>query len=215
MREMLAFADVHCLRPREGRPGYRLRVPENDGLAARIAGEQGLVKTPWSEPLAARPISEEAAKPLPAGYCMRDGKDVDPSEKARVHSRAFGYAFDDDADFERARTAFDRVRFTPDYREELDMIMRGPQGNAVSFATVWLDEKNALCVLEPVGTAPEHRRKGLAEILIAEGCRRAAARGARRVFVGSDQPFYRSIGFRVVCRQTLWEKNAAEPRPVQ
>ncbi len=210
VREMLSFADACCIRPRKGGPGYMLRVPQGDGLLARLAAEQGLLKTSWSEPLSARPIPDEAARPLPGGYVILDGKSLAPSAKALAHSRAFGYAFDNEADFANGRLAFDRVRSTPDYREELDMAIAGPQGDVVSFATVWLDVKNALCVLEPVGTAPEHRRKGLAEILIAEGCRRAAAYGARTAYVGSDQPFYLKIGFRVICRSALWEQKAGK-----
>jgi len=45
VREMLSFADSHCIRPRKGDPGYMLRVPDGDDLPARLAAEQGLVKT--------------------------------------------------------------------------------------------------------------------------------------------------------------------------
>jgi predicted N-acetyltransferase YhbS len=63
-------------------------------------------------------------------------------------------------------------------------------------------------VLEPVGTIPEFRRKGLAFWLIDEGERRVSKLGARKLYVGSDQDFYRAIGFKVVIRQNLWEYRA-------
>jgi predicted N-acetyltransferase YhbS len=61
-------------------------------------------------------------------------------------------------------------------------------------------------MLEPVGTVPEHRRKGLARAVVLEAVRRVAALGAERVFVGSDQQFYLSLGFEMKYAGHHWQK---------
>ena len=45
-------------------------------------------------------------------------------------------------------------------------------------------------ILEPVGTVPEHRRRGLGRAVVYEAIRRAAALGAEKVVVGAGLAFY-------------------------
>ncbi len=54
----------------------------------------------------------------------------------------------------------------------------------MAFSTVWYDDATQACTFEPVGTEPEHQRKGLAAAIIAEGMRRAKAMGALLAGVG-------------------------------
>ena len=61
-------------------------------------------------------------------------------------------------------------------------------------------------MLEPVGTVPEHRRKGLARAAVLEAIRRVAALGVGQVFVGSDQAFYLSMGFQPKYAGHHWRK---------
>jgi predicted N-acetyltransferase YhbS len=61
-------------------------------------------------------------------------------------------------------------------------------------------------ILEPVGTTPEHRRKGLARAVVYEAIRRAAALGAQKVVVGAGLQFYLDIGFEKVHTSYVWLK---------
>jgi predicted N-acetyltransferase YhbS len=74
------------------------------------------------------------------------------------------------------------------------------------FCIAWWDEHNRIAMLEPVGTVPEHRRKGLARAVVLEAIRRVAALGVEKVFVGSDQEFYLSLGFELKYARHDWEK---------
>ncbi len=68
-------------------------------------------------------------------------------------------------------------------------------------ALAWLDADNRVGELEPVGTHPDHRRRGLASAVCLLALRRLREEGAARAIVYSwaDSPaqaLYRSIGFR-------------------
>jgi GNAT superfamily N-acetyltransferase len=84
----------------------------------------------------------------------------------------------------------------PDYRADLDLFVKAPNGNCASFCTVWLDTRNKYGVFEPVGTRFDYRGLGLGRALLAEGFRRMRDYGATRSFMDSDNPFYGKVGFR-------------------
>ena len=74
-----------------------------------------------------------------------------------------------------------------------------PNGEFASFCTVWFDDVNRTGAFEPVGTAPEHQRRGLGKAVMCEGLRRLKRMGATMAYVGSYSPaahaFYSSVGF--------------------
>ncbi|MDP3180030.1 MAG: GNAT family N-acetyltransferase, partial [Spirochaetaceae bacterium] len=209
---MLDFAEVHCVRERgEKGLGFELRLPPALPALAQEAAAREYRPAAWSEPLSSMAIAGggragDALEPpaLPAGYRFSSGAELDPAEKAVAHQRAFGYG--NEPVFAAASfRAFSDFREAPDYRGDLDLSVRGPKGDLVAFACAWLDSRNRLVVLEPVGTVPEERRKGLGEAVCKEALRRAAALGARTGWVGSDQEFYRAMGFTVATRQAVVE----------
>lgn len=218
LEEMFAFAEAACPKPRSGGLGYGLRIPQGDALAARMARERGYLRGDWSEPLSARPLrgcgttSGEAGS-LPAGdYRLVEGSAVDPERKALAHAKAFGYYGTSGAvPLEAVTEGFSALRDTPSYREDLDLALEDSRGNILCFAGFWLDRPSALGILEPLGTVPEHRRRGLARFLIDEGGRRLAALGAQTLYVGSDQAFYLATGFSVIARQDIWEFRREAP----
>jgi ribosomal protein S18 acetylase RimI-like enzyme len=58
------------------------------------------------------------------------------------------------------------------YNDELDLVVEASDGNFASFVTVRIDPITKMVELEPVGTHPDHRNKGLAKAVCAEGIRR-------------------------------------------
>lgn len=210
--EMFSFAERACVKKRETGTGFALRIPQDETLAARMAGERGYRKQPWSEPLAARTI--DAARnadreTLPEGLTMIEGSRVTPGRKALAHARAFGYA-DRKESIPVSELAFTALLETPSYRPELDLAYADARGDIVCFVGLWHDPVSKVGILEPVGTVPEYRRMGLAKRLIDEGERRLTGLGAKTLYVGSDQDFYRAIGFEVIARQDLWEFRSPE-----
>ncbi len=84
----------------------------------------------------------------------------------------------------------------PDYRKDLDLFIVAPDGEYVSFATIWLDKTNRYANFEPVGTQLEYQGKGLARALLMHGLRLMAENGATRSYMDTRNPFYEKIGFK-------------------
>jgi len=139
----------------------------------------------------------------------------------------FGVSLDGDLGrrVEVHRAAFDPSRMTierygsvmgmPLYRPELDVVAVAPDGTFAAFCLAWYDPETRVGLFEPVGTHPDHRRRGLAAAVCREALRRLAAVGAEWALViakaGEPGPnrLYESLGFREVMRSTLWRRGGA------
>jgi ribosomal protein S18 acetylase RimI-like enzyme len=99
------------------------------------------------------------------------------------------------------------------YRRDLDVVAEviGESQDHPRFASsclAWLDELHGVGELEPVGTDPQFRRRGLAAATCAEAVRRLAEAGATTaiVYASADPEYpaplslYRSLGFEPVTR---------------
>jgi GNAT superfamily N-acetyltransferase len=104
------------------------------------------------------------------------------------------------------RALYERLRSDPAYQMEHQMLVIGPDGRGAAFCGIWHLPGTHYAIVEPVATAPEHRRQGLARAAIHEAIRRVAAQGATEVWVGSSLPLYRAIGFRPYGADTWWVK---------
>lgn len=102
------------------------------------------------------------------------------------------------------------VQRAPLYRRDLDLMVIAPVGEVAAFATIWWDESTRTGTFEPVGTVPEHQRKGLGKALMTEGLKRLQQLGAVMVYVSSygeaAHATYESAGFTNYDRSELWEK---------
>ena len=58
------------------------------------------------------------------------------------------------------------------YHEELDLVIKAPDGSFAAFVTVRIDPVSKMAELEPVGTHPDYRGLGLGKAVCAEGIRR-------------------------------------------
>jgi len=101
------------------------------------------------------------------------------------------------------------------YRPDLDCVVVAPDGSFASYALGWLDRSNRTGELEPVGTHPEHRRRGLATAVSHYALQRLRDAGAETGIVGcrgdDDYPapkrVYESIGFRELTRTIPYAKS--------
>jgi len=135
-------------------------------------------------------------RPLPAGYRIRSfaGR---PEADARVaaHRAAF-------APSKMRVEKYERLLSAADYRIDDDLVVEAPDGSIASFAIAWWDPIARVGELEPVGTDPEHQRRGLSAALLCHALRRYRALGASIVQVFSDadtaasEALYQSVGFR-------------------
>ncbi len=76
-----------------------------------------------------------------------------------------------------------------------------------AFASIWYEKNTKIALIEPVATSPNHRRKGLAKALISRCIDAVKKDGATHIYVGSNQPFYLSIGFEVIETARAFKRN--------
>jgi mycothiol synthase len=83
------------------------------------------------------------------------------------------------------RAWFDSKITAPTYAPKWDLAVISPEGEHVAFCLAWLDERNRVAEIDPIGTRPEYQRRGLAKALVAECFRRLRACHIRYVYIGS------------------------------
>lgn len=198
-----------------------------EGLSAQVAGEDVALR----EALGAEGFGEIDGAPyfldmrqaarrcevaLPTGYVIRAVQAGDFAARVRLHRSAWEPAqlpfhrdhrpvveagatspFSDDA--------YRQVCATWPYRPELDLVAVAPDGALAASCIAWLDDGIGAAELEPVGTAPAHRGRGLARALCLAAVSRVSELGGTEVAVHArgDEAYpvprrvYEGCGFRV------------------
>lgn len=157
--------------------------------------------------------SLELALPEPAavvGYELHDGNSVAPEVWSQVHNAAFA----------------DHWRFSPRSEEELmsgrpaslSLLAVARDGSAAAITLCQIEAYTAdprpqpVGIVASVGTLPEHRRRGLANWLVAEAMRRLRQGGAGHasLYVDGLNPTrafdgYRKLGFELAFEAEVWE----------
>lgn len=120
---------------------------------------------------------------VPPGYEIRHVTDDDIRRRVAAQRAAFTSTMTEEK--------YGRLRRTWPYRETLDVVVEAPDGSFASFCLAWLDEENRAGELEPVGTHPEHQRRGLATAASLEALQRLRNAGADVCVVyAADRPDY-------------------------
>lgn len=152
-----------------------------------------------------RPISTPE---LPAGYSLRGIRvDDDVARRVEVHRQAF-------APSRLTEEKYRRLLALPHYRPEHDLVVVAPDGAFAAFTLAWWDPVGRVGELEPVGTHPHHRRRGLARATNLAALHRFAELGARWVQVYSEtanaaaEELYASAGFEVLAYHTRYVRSA-------
>ena len=141
-------------------------------------------------------LADDIETAAPDGYRLRT---VAPGDlEARVELHRIVWA--------PSRVTVDKLREAPDrmaiLRADLDCVVEAPDGSLVAYCLAWLDDANRVGELEPVGTHPDHRRRGLASAVCRFALHRLREEGAARAIVyslpgGSEATaLYESIGLR-------------------
>ncbi|MCA9887876.1 MAG: GNAT family N-acetyltransferase [Anaerolineae bacterium] len=145
--------------------------------------------------------------PLAEGYALRSVADV-PEDDARwvaCSNATFGQSYTPEIHRNFMQNA-------PSNNYDLHIIAEAPDGSFAAFAGLTVEPVNRYAVFEPVGTHPEHRRKGLAQAAMYECIRRVQALGTADVlYVASwgTSPagkFYENVGMAHYATQRAWRK---------
>ncbi|NUS16472.1 MAG: GNAT family N-acetyltransferase [Streptomyces sp.] len=150
----------------------------------------------WTQ-LNTRDLRDLELPALPDGFRFRTADETGPQAAVRAHVDAWapsGYT----------AASYEGVRSTPPYRGDLHVLVEAPDATMAASTIMWLDEANRTAEFEPVGTHPDHRRRGLGRAMLLHGMRLAREAGARRMTVaclgapGHPQArgLYYGVGFR-------------------
>jgi ribosomal protein S18 acetylase RimI-like enzyme len=132
---------------------------------------------------------------VPVGYRIRsvDGP-AEVEARMTVHRAAF-------APSKMTVEKYGRLTTLPHYRFEDDLVVEAPDGSLAAFAMAWWDPIARVGEYEPVGTHPDHQRRGLGRALLTHGLRRYRDLGAGLVQVYSNtdnaasEGLYQAVGF--------------------
>ncbi|PPF86901.1 GNAT family N-acetyltransferase [Clavibacter michiganensis] len=149
------------------------------------------------------PARDAGARP-PAGYRIRPVAVGEEQAKVDAHRRAWkpvelpftdgsGEGIDPEAESRFDAGGYAAMQTAAVYRRDLDLVVEAPDGSLAGTCTAWLDPASGWAELEPLGIVPAHRRRGLAQTLALDACRRVGELGGRDVFINaSPLPHYRA-----------------------
>jgi predicted N-acetyltransferase YhbS len=207
LNELIDFAEGTLPLTTEEGTNINFRVNEESNQIKDILKARGYTLYEFREPMSSMIIeNNDFIVNLPEGFRLADGNEVSDYQKGFAHGRAFGYYKKDVPDDNDAELSYQNLRKAPDYIPELDLMVIDEKGEVAAFAGLWYDDLNKIAILEPVGTIPKYRKMGLGKAVIYEGINRVKQRGAKKIFVGSNQPFYISIGFSEEYSKEIWLK---------
>jgi ribosomal protein S18 acetylase RimI-like enzyme len=146
-----------------------------DELAARGYAPTGTESVELVRDLDAAPTEVM----LPAGYRMATLETVDDDAYVALHRSAWSTH----APSRYRRALHDVVTAMPDFRRDMVPVVVAPDGSLAAYCIGWLDAASGGAEIEPLGTDPAHRRRGLATAVVHEIGRRARERGARSIMV--------------------------------
>lgn len=207
---MLEYAENHFRGETESGERYlRVYINDFDREFESIAKSRGYeLAVEHSRPVSELTIPKPIPKiELPEGFHLKSLADDNNLRKIhRVLWRGFNHTGEPPEEGIEDRK---KMQSSPNFRKDLTIVVEGPAEHLVSFCGMWYESVNRIAYVEPVATDPEFRRMGLAKAAVWEGIRVCVAQGATVAYVGSDQEFYRAIGFtkRFDCR--CWLKKFA------
>ncbi len=201
--EMLRYAEERFRDPRENR--VFIVAYERDRVLRDVLGERGYVEKPdIAMPYLEIELTGLPAPTLPPGFTVRTMAEENDVERRR---ELFGRAFDyPDPEDWPSGFAYRELQRAPDYRKEHDLVLVAPDGTYAACCIIWHDAANRMGHLEPVGTHPDFRRRGLARAVVLHGLHKLAGLGATRVPMVSTVPLYEAIGFRKLGVYHPWIK---------
>jgi ribosomal protein S18 acetylase RimI-like enzyme len=160
------------------------------------------------------PLERLPRTEAPAGYTVRG---MAGEHEAASRARASRAAFQTKKPWEAYLENYVKFTHSPVYDRELDVVAVDREGEIGAFAICWMDPVSKIGLFEPVGTHPDHQRRGLGRSVLLEGMRRMAERGMRTAEVStySDNPaalgLYRSLGFRIDANLLTYGKPITAP----
>jgi len=216
-RDVLRFADRRAaeLMRRHGIEGDQLL---GDAFRCDTTRSRLLIELGWTRNdappyvLNRRSLVELPVPILPDGYSIRSARGSDEAAAlAAIHVAAFSNA-------KWTAELYRRYMQAPGYAAEREVVVVAPDGTFAAFTVTWHDSLNRIGLLEPVGTHPDHRRRGLGKALVLHAMHRMKAAGMQYATVANTATNEASRALYATCGFTSWHliddylKAVPEPR---
>ncbi len=206
--QILEWGEGQCGQAEDGLPLLSNSwTAENDLGLIEVLGQRGYVPTEAYFCFHFGALPASIVQPdLPEGYTARC-----LTEHDSLAWRVAGHRACWDSE-KMTVEKYERLRGTPAYRMDLDIVVTAPDGAIVACCNCWLDLSNRIGEFEPVATRPEHRGKGLGLALIRKGMQQLQKAGAEQAMVVSwhvnkiSTRLYEQSGIPVVRRDYLYKK---------
>jgi GNAT superfamily N-acetyltransferase len=199
--DMLDVAEQKLFKTNDaGNKELLVWVNEKDELTKKLFIERGYARSKFkAEHMRSRSFTQPVPDTTPPnGYIVRALGD---ENELPARSWLSWKAFHPDEPDEKYQgwEWYRNIQRVPLYRRDLDIVAVAPDGELVAFCTVWFDDVTRTAVFEPVGTHPNHQKRGLGKAVMSEGLRRAGKLGATLATVSSysegAHALYHSMGF--------------------
>lgn len=185
-------------------------IRDGDLLTQSIAMKRGLIPTQQKECNAIYIVDDPNAisYTVPEGFSIVSlAEHYDAFKIGQVFWKGFDHEIKGEGLYqydEKKRLNCDSQMFRPHVNLTLKIAAIAPNGDFASFCGMWQDDACPSALLEPLATDPAYRKMGLGRVVVLEAIKRCGMLGAKRVYVGSNQQFYYSIGFRPYSTYTAW-----------
>jgi GNAT superfamily N-acetyltransferase len=199
--EMLDVAEIKLPNQKEGDAHDLIAwVNAEDSLHKDVLIRSGYVRSKF---LAEHMCRRSFTKPIPdsvpqSGYTVRAlGDESELPARSWLSWKVFHP--DEPDEKYQGWEWYKNVQRVPIYNRDLDIVAVASDGELAAFCTVWVDDVTRTAVFEPVGTHPNHQKRGLGKAVMSEGLRRAQKLGATLATVSSystgAHALYNSMGF--------------------
>lgn len=205
-RELIEYAITHlAVVDKDGQKNLAIHLPQTDVEFRQLAMDYGFTET---DDLEYTSVMYRSSTPpevkLPAGFSIVSmAEENDLNKINRVLWRGFNRPGEPS---EGAMANRAKSQSGPDFRKDITLAVKAPDGNFVSYCGMWYRKDLDYAIVEPVATDPDYRRQGLGKAVVLEGVRRCFAEGASTIYVGSGQQFYQDIGFSLLSSTRKWVK---------
>ena len=201
LSDMLDVAEQKLFKTNEtGKKDLLAWVNESDAKTKALFAERGYIRSRFkAEHMRSRSFTQPIPEPVPPdGYTVRAlGDESELPARSWLSWKAFHP--DEPDEKYQGWEWYKNIQRIPLYRRDLDIVAVASDGELAAFCTVWFDDVTRTAVFEPVGTHPEHQKRGLGKAVMSEGLRRAQRLGATLATVSSysegAHALYHSMGF--------------------
>jgi predicted N-acetyltransferase YhbS len=200
-RDMLRHAAGHLVGEDNS---VQVHINDEDAEFQAIVADEGFERRDEALEHMSQLVIDESIRPpaLPEGFRLQSL--ADENDLAKVHRalyRGFNHGDEPPDDGIEGRK---KMQCAPNFDESLNIVAVAPDGSYVAYGGIWFEPVNRFAYVEPVATDPDYRRRKLGTAVVLEGVRRCGERGATVAYVGTDRPFYQSMGFRRIYTDHRW-----------